>query len=96
MTTYVVATQFSNIPTSDSDALRVVQVQARPILNFILFQRRIDESVLCFSRWIEQHERIRSASARIVLLMEGHFSGPVKNGAQLIHQVLYRVGVLNT
>ena len=42
-----------HIPTSDSDALRVVQVQARPILNFILFQRRIDESVLCFSRWIE-------------------------------------------
>lgn len=40
-------------PNKWSDALRVVQVQARPILNFILFQRRIDESVLCFGRWIE-------------------------------------------
>lgn len=42
-----------NILTSDTDASRVIQVQPRPILDFVLFQRKIDESVFCFGRWIE-------------------------------------------
>ena len=58
VTTFVMAIQCSsklilNIPTSDSDTSRIIQVQSRPILDFVLFKRRIDESVFSFGRWIE-------------------------------------------
>lgn len=84
------------IEVRDFFYLRVIQVQSGPIPYLVLFKCRIDEPVLCFSRWIKQHEGIRPAPARVVFLMEGHSPGSVKNGAELIHQVLYRVCVLNT
>lgn len=74
----------------------VVQVQSCPILDLVFFKCWIDEPVLRFSRWIKQHKSIRAAPTRVVFLVKGHSPGPVKNGAELVYQVLYRVRILNT
>ena len=87
----------------DSDAVkgkllnsRIVQIQSCPILDLVFFKCGIDEPVLRFCRWIEQHKSIRAAPTRVVFLVKGHSPGPVKNGAELVYQVLYRVRILNT